>query len=462
MHALPTAIEQRAQGGRRPASGHTDHMSSRSPVAAPSGSTSPTARNVFALAWPMTLKAVILHGTVVIDAYLVSALGETSLAAMGLAAAVAGLVLGGIFAFSGAMQIRTAQAFGTRDPVFLKSVLASGFALSLTIGLVGLLLIWMFGRALIGALAPDLGIADLAWSYLAIFTLVILGEAVGQSLSSFFNGCGQTKVPLISFSLSLPINVASSVVLIHGYFGLPVFGVAGAAMGSALAIGVQVAYLATQLALRHGHLRRVAGWRHGAFARAFRGHVAFSLPIGATFFSAAVATQVCSLIYAQMSLNAFAAMTLILPWNMVAGQVSMQWAQATGIVVAQLLGRRATEAELDRFLSSAWRGAFVAAGVVALFFLAMSMSVDVLHSDLTNETRAILLSFLPVLLVLQFPRATNAICGNTLRASGDTIYVSIFSSFRSGCSASRRRRLPSCISTPPPCGCYRCSSGRKS
>lgn len=371
----------------------------------------------------MTLKAVILHGTVVIDAYLVSSLGETSLAAMGIAAATAGLVLGAIFAFSGAMQIRTAQAFGTRDPVFLKSVLASGMALSLGIGLVGLALIWTFGPLLIGAIAPDVFVADLAWRYLAVFSLVILGEAVGQCLSSYFNGCGQTKVPLVSFLLSLPLNVFSSVVLIHGHFGLPAFGVTGAAMGSALAIGVQVAFLAAQLALRHGHLRRVPGWHHGAFGQAFRRHVAFSLPIGATFFSAALASHTCSLIFAQMSLNAFAAMTIIVPWNMVAGQISMQWAQATGIIVAQLLGKRVSEAELDRFLSSAWRGAFVAAGVVALVFLGMSLSVDSLYADLSNETRAILLSFLPLLMVLQFPRATNAICGNTLRASGDTIYV---------------------------------------
>jgi len=62
--------------------------------------TGPTARHVFSLAWPMTLKAVILHGTVVIDAYLVASLGETALAAMGLAAAIAGFVLGAILAFA--------------------------------------------------------------------------------------------------------------------------------------------------------------------------------------------------------------------------------------------------------------------------------------------------------------------------------------------------------------------------
>ena len=78
----------------------------------PTKQSAPGARDVFALAWPMTVKAIFLHGTIVIDGYLVSSLGETSLAAMGLAAAIGGMVLGVIFAFSHAMQIRTAQASG--------------------------------------------------------------------------------------------------------------------------------------------------------------------------------------------------------------------------------------------------------------------------------------------------------------------------------------------------------------
>ena len=129
------------------------------------------------------------------------------------------------------------------------------------------------------------------------------------------------------------------------------------------------------------------------------------------------------MIYARMSLNAFAAMTLIAPWIMVVGTVSMQWTQATGIFVAQLLGKRASEAQLDRFLGIAWRGAFATAVVGSAMFAIISLSAATIYDDLTSETHAIVYSFLPVLLVLSFFKATNAICGNTLRASGDTVHV---------------------------------------
>jgi Na+-driven multidrug efflux pump len=383
----------------------------------------PGARQVFTLAWPMTLKAIFLHGTVVIDGLLLSSLGEGALAAMGLAAAFGGIVLGIIFAFSHAMQIRTAQAFGSGDQVFLKSVLASGLTVSLSIGIMGVALIHLLGQALIGALAPSAEVAVQAEIYLRIFSIVILGEAIGQCIASFFNGCGRSKLPLYGYLLSVPINVISSIGLIHGLWGLPALGVAGAALGSAIAITVQTLFWSALLLRTNGRLRRVVGWHHSTFVPTVKRHIWFALPIATTFVSATLSTHVCSLIYANMSLNGFAAMTLIAPWNLLAGQIAMQWTQATGILVAQLLGRRTPEVVLDHFLSQAWKGAFIAAGLVSLLFLAVCLSLDWVYPNLEAETRAILFGFLPILLVIQFPRATNAICGNTLRAAGDTVYV---------------------------------------
>ncbi len=383
----------------------------------------PGAGRVFSLSWPMTLKAIFLHSTVVIDGFLLSALGEGALAAMGLAAALGGIVLGVIFAFSHAMQIRAAQAFGTGQHLGLKSALASGLAVSLCVGVLGIVAIFAFGQSLLTALAPTAEIAADAWVYLQIFSIVIFGEAIGQCIASFFNGCGRSKLPLYGYIISLPVNILTSVALIHGLWGLPQLGVAGAAVGSAVAITMQTSFWVLLLIRKDKAALFVPGWRQGTFGATLARHVRFSLPIAATFISATLAAHVCTLIYAKMTLTGFAALTLIAPWNQLAGQISMQWTQATGIIVAQLLGQNAREETLDRFLSRAWRGAFVTAVIVALIFVFMCFSLDWLYPDLAVETRMILFGFLPILVIIQFPRATNAICGNTLRAAGDTVYV---------------------------------------
>ena len=383
----------------------------------------PGARQVFSLSWPMTVKAILLHGTVVIDGWLVSSLGEASLAAMGLAATIGGIVSGTIFAFSSALQIRTAQAFGTKDPVFMKSVLASGLVLGISIGLLGVAALLFFGQAILTALAPGPSVASEAWTYLSIFSFVILAEAVCQNIASHFNGRGHTKLPLYGYVLSVPINVLTSVILIHGYFGFPAMGIAGAALGSAIAIAMQAGLLALMVWRYDGHLFHVMGWRNGTLIATLWRHVVFGWPIAITFVSANFSTRVSMLVFSQMSIAAFAAMTLIMPWVMVAGTIGMQWAQATGIIVAQLLGEKRGEATLDRFLGSSWRMGFIAAGMVAAIYMVLCLLPDVLYPQLGVETRAYLGSFTLVLFVLPFPKQSNAICGNTLRASGDTIYV---------------------------------------
>ncbi|MBV7397132.1 MATE family efflux transporter [Mameliella sediminis] len=381
------------------------------------------ARAVFDLAWPLTFKAMMLHGIVVVDAYLVSSLGESAVAVLGLSASIAGLLLGLIVAFSNATQIRIAQAFGSGDRVFLKSALLAGLTINLGVVLAGLTGLALFAGHIIDGLAHDAWIAAEARRYLSVFALVVLAEAVGHCLTSFFNGCGDTRMPALSYLLAVPVNILASLILIHGLFGVPAFGVVGAAMGSVLASAVQVGFLILRLWRRHRDLLGLPGWRNGTYGASVRRHLVFALPIAATFGSATIAMNVCGLIYATLPVIQFAAMTIIMPWVQVAGTLGMSWAQATGILVAQLLGRATGEAELDAFLTGAWRAALVAAALVSVVYAAVCLSTPWLYAQLHVETQAVLLSFLPILLLLPFPKGSNAICGNTLRAGGDTVYV---------------------------------------
>jgi len=60
---------------------------------------------------------------------------------------------------------------------------------------------------------------------------------------------------------------------------------------------------------------------------------------------------------------------------------------------------------------------------VSLAYLVICLASTRIYAGLEAETTAALPSFLPVLLVLPFPKGSNAICGQTLRAGGDTLYV---------------------------------------
>ncbi len=389
---------------------------------AENGTTLSTA-GLFGLAWPLGLKSVMLHGILVIDFYLVSPLGEEALAAMGLAGALAGLLLGVLFAFSNATQIRIAQAFGATGPTALKTSFVCGLLINVVATGLGIIVVLILGGRVISAFAHTPWIAAQGTAYLYVFLWVVVFEAIAQVFESHFNGCGNTKITFFGFLIAVPINIGISIVLIYGLFGFPELGVVGAAWGSAAASATRVVFVNLWFARTDRHIFAAMGWSRPSFREALHRHWMFSLPIAGTFISMTIGSQVCMLIYATMTVNEFAALTLMLPWVQTAGTFGMAWAQATGIAMAQLLGKGTKEDALDEFLRRAWRGAIVAAALVALAYLAICLMSAWIYDDLQAETTAALLTFLPVLLILPFPKGSNAICGQTLRASGDTVYV---------------------------------------
>lgn len=369
------------------------------------------------------MNMVLVQGILILDTYLVSLLGEAALAAIGIAAAISGLLLGAIIALSQATQILVAQAQGAQDPTALKTAFWAALAIGGTVSALGLGLVWWMGDRVVLAAAHTPEIATSAITYLQIFSVVIVFQTVSQVISCHFNGTGRTRLPLYGHLAELPVNVGLSIVLIFGLYGFPELGLAGAAVGSAGAAVVRFALLGLWLWQADRAVILAPGWARGTFARSVRFHLLFTLPVALTFFGMAACNTVSALLYAQMSLTDFAAMTLILPWVQVVGVIMIAWSQSSGIFVGQLLGGQAEDATLNTFLAQAWRACLTIAALVSCLYLLASLAFPLIYQDLQPQTLDALWSFLPVLLVLNFPKGSNAMCGTTLRAGGDTVSV---------------------------------------
>lgn len=383
--------------------------------------TGPSTRAIFALAWPMAMNAILLQGILIIDTLLVSPLGEEALAAMGLATSLVGIVLGVIFAFANGTQLLAAQAEGAANGPALGSAFWSGLLINGAIAASGVALIFTFGQPALDALSQTEAMGQLAWHYIAWFTIVIAGVALCQNITVTLYATGRSRLPFYGNLLELPANALLSYALINGVWGFPALGLSGAAIGSAVAVGLRAAFLvAVLLVLTPGFT--ALPWRSVAAARrAIRYHFGNALPIAGTFISATLALQVCMLIYAQLPVREFALLTLLVPWMKVASHAATAWAQGTGILVGQLLGRNAIGA-LDEFVSRAWRFAFGIAVTIALAYTAMCLAFERIYPALDAQTVRIVWTLLPLLIVLPLIRTSNTICGNVLRAGGDAGY----------------------------------------
>ena len=385
--------------------------------------TPPSMKKNFDLAWPIGMNAILLQLILVIDTVLVTPLGEESLAAMGIAASIAGIILGLLFAFSNGTQLVIAQAFGANNTKLVSQGFRAGRFINAVIVVIGILLIFTLAKPLIDLIADADRVAIMAYDYLKVFSFVTVGVALSQNITVYFNATGNSRIPFYANIIEIPVNVMVSAILIYGFLGFPELGLIGAAIGSAVAILCRTLFL---LSFHSKQQKKQGNTQTGKLSKLTKAdvffHLKYATPIAGTFVSAVIVGSICMLIFAKLGVNQFAALTLIGPWVKVSAHLSTAWAQATSIIVGQLLGNKSWEL-LDTFISKAWRISFYIGIVIALAYVSMFYLFKLIYPELQQETVDTLWQFVPILFIIAFIRTSNTFCGNVLRAGGDAKHV---------------------------------------
>jgi len=287
---------------------------------------------------------------------------------------------------------------------------------------IGILAILIAHNPLVNQFAKTPEVAELASSYLVIFTIVIGALAVCQNISVFFYASGKPKLPFYSKVLELPFNAALSYALIYGHVGFPELGLGGAAIGSAGSVLLRAVFLLGCLFYVKAHYLLAPGWLLGSVRASINHHLQNAMPIAGTYISMNLSMTVCMMIYTQLEVFEFAALTILFLWVRTCGQVVTAWCQATGIIVGQLLGRRQIDI-LNSFVLGSWYVATVLGFIVAVIYALSPVIFKWVYPNLEDQTISVLSALLPLLILMPLVRSSNTICGNVLRAAGQSAYA---------------------------------------
>lgn len=368
------------------------------------------------------MNAVLLQAILVIDTTLVAPLGEETVAAMGLASSVVGIVLGVLFALANGTQILLAQAYGAGSNAALKSAFWCGLFINGLFVSISIAVILVVGPALLDLLAATLRMGELAWEYTQVFLVVLVGVAVCQNFAVYFNATGNSRIPFYSNLIELPFNAFLSYALIHGEFGFSALGLAGAAWGSAVAVCIRAVFLSVCLLPEKDRIVSAPSEFLVRFNSLVINHWTQAWPVAGTYITMSLSMSICMMMYASLPVHEFAALTILFLWVRVAGIIVTSWGQATGILIGQLLGQRQNQL-LDEFVSRAWRLAFMWAGVVVCVNLCSSYGFAFIYPELQVKTLDVLAALTPMFVLLPLLRTSNVVCGNVLRAGGDAGYA---------------------------------------
>lgn len=316
---------------------------------------------ILALAAPNAI-AFLVQGTVsMTEVWFISQLGVEALAAIALmfpAMMLMQMLSNG--AIGGALSSSVARALGRGRKDQAEALIWHGLVIALAAGALFWLLWLVVGSTLLQQLDVSAGVIDESVRYGNILFAGGTGLWAMGIIAAIYRGMGEMRFPAMVMVIGACVQIPLSGALILGWFGLPAFGVAGAAISVVLAMGLMAAVLLARL-LGGGHVLQLRlsalQLQRGLFADIFRVGALSSLSPVLTVLAIAAVNVIVSgfgaaalagygiaarleFLLIPMVFGIGAAMTAIVGTNVGAGNIARaeQVGWTGGILAAALTG----------------------------------------------------------------------------------------------------------------------------
>jgi len=198
------------------------------------------------LAFPIMLGMLSQSVLNLIDAALVSHLGQEALAGVGIGGYAMFMMTALVFGLSSSVQSQTAHASGA-EKACTAQPLRSGLMIGLAIGVPLSCLAWWQTPALIQLMAPSDAVTQIALEYFRWRVVALTVIALTLCLRGYWNGLQQTHLYLRIIVFVHVVNVALSAALIYGVGWLPGRFCSGYSSGLSLRGGKAPRLLASYL-----------------------------------------------------------------------------------------------------------------------------------------------------------------------------------------------------------------------
>lgn len=145
-------------------------------------------------------------------------------------------------------------------------------------------------------------------------------------------------------------------------------------------------------------------------------------PVATNFLVLSIGNTIYQLLFSQLELYSYVAVTLIFPWLRIATQFVVAWAQANAISITQAIGQE-KHSHIKSIIESCIKLGLILSVLVATALYGFSLSVALIYPDVEQQTLMALASIMPLYVALPLIRTYNTIAGNSLRALGQSVQV---------------------------------------
>lgn len=196
-------------------------------------------RSMLAIALPVAFQQLITASLNMIDVLMVGQLGETSVAALGLANQIFFLLILFLFGVTSGMSIFTAQYWGKGDVENIRKVLGICLVIAVTVATAFTLAATLIPHRLMSFYTEDQEVIRLGSDYLRIVGLSYILMAITVSYIAVLRSITMVAITVVVSVVALGLKTILAYLLIFGVGGFPELGVRGAAIATAFGWGFQ-------------------------------------------------------------------------------------------------------------------------------------------------------------------------------------------------------------------------------
>ena len=295
-------------------------------------------KKTIAIGIPIAVQALLNTTLNLVDTMMIGSLGESTIAAVGLANKVFFVFTLLLFGIVSGSSILTAQYWGKRDVKNIRRVLG----ISLIIGLSGAVIFMLAGlfipKVVMSIFTPSEGTISIGASYLAIVALSYPLTAITNCYISLLRATNQVKAPVFISIVSILVNVVLNYTLIYGNFGAPKLGVQGAAIATVIARLVECLSILAVVYISKGpaaaKIKELV-----AFDKEFiKKYLITVSPVIANEFMWGLGVTMYSLVYGRMGDEAVAAITITQNDEQICVVIFQGLSSATAVILGNELG----------------------------------------------------------------------------------------------------------------------------
>lgn len=315
------------------------------------------------------------------------------------------------------VQVMTARAIGAGKRHETGAVLRRGLSYGLGLGVASMALLALFGSLFLHSLGLKDGLADGATVPLIVFSLSLPVYAVSVVLTFWLEGLARPGPGAVFMWLANIVNLAANLLLVPGTFGLPALGATGGAWSTFIARS------ALMLALAVYVLRMKEARDLGVFDKPPRDKPAeieqrkIGYGAGASNFFEVSAFAGMNLVCGWISAIAVAAYTVVLNVSAIIFMIPLGMATATAVQVGRAYGARDPEG----MKRAGWIAFAVIGAVGVLCGLILYPTRHWVALAYTTDPAALEM-ILPALVLACFflaPDAVQVVAAQALRARGE-------------------------------------------